>query len=268
MINQRYKLLKLNTARSALRYIIRAFSIKEMYIPYYICPALRIAAAKENCRLKFYHIDKSFKPVIDFPENAFILYPDYFGVSGAIVNDLALKYPNLIADNAHSFFSEPKGAACFNSLRKFFPLLKDGAFLYTSKTADFNIEQDDFEYEYKELSYDDMCRNENRLDYEDIKHMSECTLNYFNSIDLKKAQQQFIDNFKENDKKYGAVNNLKFNLPAGAAPYKYPYLASSTAQADKTAAELEKQGKTIFRYWNNLPDSFAEKEFYTKLAAL
>jgi len=268
MINQRYKLLKLNTARNALRYIIRAFGIKEIYIPYYICPALRIAAAKENCRLKFYHIDKFFKPVIDFPEDAFILYPDYFGVSGAIVNDLALKYPNLIADNAHSFFSEPIGAASFNSLRKFFPALKDGSFLYISKTADFNIEQDDFEYDYKELSFDELCRNENRLDYEDIKYMSECTLDYFNKIDLNSVKQQYINNFKENDKKYGAVNNLKLNLPSGAAPYKYPYLASSEAAADKTAEELEKNGKTIFRYWNNLPESFIEKDFYTKLAAL
>ena len=83
-----YLQVKLNTARNALRYIIKAFKIEELYIPYYICPSLRSAVKKENCKLIFYHIDNNFSPVLEFPKNAFVLYPNYFGVCSNIIDEL------------------------------------------------------------------------------------------------------------------------------------------------------------------------------------
>ena len=263
----KYEFIKLNTARNALRYVIKAFNIKELYMPYYICPALRISAAKE-CSLKFYHINKTFAPVSDFPTEAFILYPDYFGICRNNIEKLTDKYPNLIVDNAHSFFSEPKGIASFNSLRKFFPKLRDGTFLYTTKTIDLNLKKDDFEYEIKELNYEEICKNENRLDKEDIKYISDCTYSNFMKLDLKIERIKFIENFKKNQKKYDGLNNLKIQTANNSVPYKYPYLLNSEFEADKLVKEYEKQGKIIFRYWNNMPESYEEKVFYTKLTAL
>ena len=75
-----YSLIKLNSARNCLRYIVRAFKIKEIYIPYYICPAIRLSLSKENCKIHYYHIDDKFFPDCEFKENAYILYPNYFGV--------------------------------------------------------------------------------------------------------------------------------------------------------------------------------------------
>ena len=153
-----YFQIELNTARNALRYVINAFQIEELYIPYYICPSLRNAVKKENCKIIFYHIDNNFRPVQDFPENAFILYPNYFGICSTIVDELNSKYKNLIVDNAHSFFSEPKGIASFNSLRKFFPTLRDGSFLYTTKLFNFDFIADNFFYDFNKLSYEDTVK--------------------------------------------------------------------------------------------------------------
>ena len=263
-----YELIELNTARNALKYVIRAFNIKELYMPFYICPSIRITALKENCSVKFYHIDKFFKPVCKFPDYAFILYPDYFGICSKNVDELTKKYPNLIIDNAHSFFAEPKGIASFNSLRKFFPCLRDGSFLYTTTTAHININKDDYIYEYKELSFENLCKNENRLDYEDIKYISNCTKKFFLNLDLQYEKQKFLKNFNENHNKLKKNNNLKLDIKKNDVPYKYPYMSNSIENANKFVNKLEKEGKIIFKYWNNLPDNFIEKEFYTKLVAV
>lgn len=264
----KYETVKLNTARNALFYIIKAFKIQELYMPYYLCPSMRITAVKANCKLKFYHIDKQFMPVVDFPLNAFILYPDYFGVCSFNIELLAPKYTNLIVDNAHAFFNKPKGIAAFNSLRKFFPQLRDGAFLYTTKTIDFNIVQDDFEYIPKEMTFEELCKNENRLDNEKIKYMSECSYKSFLTLDLSEKREKFIKNFNNNHKKYKNKNKLKIQISNETVPYKYPYLFDSEKEADNFVKEYETQGKIIFRYWNNLPESYKERDFYTKLAAL
>ena len=45
-----YKLLKLNLARNSLRYILRTYNIKEIYVPYYLCDVIRHSIIKENCK--------------------------------------------------------------------------------------------------------------------------------------------------------------------------------------------------------------------------
>ena len=124
-----YNLIKLNLARNSIRYIIRVYGIKEMYVPYYVCPVIRRALIKEKCKPIFFHIDDNFMPVCEFNENAFILYPNYFGVCDKNVGLLAQKYKHLIVDNAHSFYSEPIGFACFNSARKFLNVY-NGSYLW------------------------------------------------------------------------------------------------------------------------------------------
>ena len=115
-----YKVLYLNLARNSLRYIIKTYGIKQLHIPYYLCNVIRQSIVRENCKPIFYHIDDNFLPDRDFNKDDFVLYPNYFGICGENANLLSEKYKNLIIDNAHSFYSEPKGLACFNSARKFF----------------------------------------------------------------------------------------------------------------------------------------------------
>ena len=61
-------------------------------------------------------------------------------------------------------------------------------------------------------------------------------------------------------------NCLKINLQSNSIPFCYPYLASSIKEADnfvKTHNEL-----TIYRYWNELPKTFNEYKFYSRLVPI
>ena len=96
-------ILRFDRARNCVRYLIKKFKIEEMYIPYYLCDVIRHTLFEEGCKPLFYHIDDDFLPVQKFPEDSYILYPNYFGVFGENVDKLAEIYPKLIADNAHKF---------------------------------------------------------------------------------------------------------------------------------------------------------------------
>ncbi len=268
MKNSGYNIVKLNTGRNCLRYIVKVFEIKEIYIPYYICPAIRTSLNKENCKINYYHIDKTFKPKESFPDNSYILYPDYFGVCSHIVNEMAGKYKNLIIDNAHSFFFEPKGIACFNSVRKFFPYLMSGAFLYLKSDKIIPFAFDEYNYNFDEYSFEKFIENENRLDLEDIKYMNAFIEKRFSLIDKNAEKTGRIDKFQLFHNKYGMINSLKINIQNIRYPYCYPYLAENTKEADTIVKEFKSRGINIFRYWNNLPDSFEEKIFYERLVAI
>ena len=260
----KYKLIKLNTARNSLKYIIKAYKIKEIYLPYYICPAIRRAVFGEDCKIIYYHIDKNFYPIYKFPEEAFILYPDYFGICSTIVDELNKKYNNLIIDNAHAFYSRPKGLATFNSLRKFFSSVRNGSFLYTKKIADIDIKKDDFKYEPKVLCYKDFCKNENKLDFEDIKYISDFTTEIFENINIEEEKRRRINKFNYWNKRL--KGNIK--LQENEVPFSYPYLANSIKEAENLVKELEKEGIVIFKYWNNFPNKFPEKIFFTNLVSI
>ncbi len=253
--------IKLNTARNCLRYVIKTYNIKEIFIPYYICPSVLTAVRKENCSIKFYHIDENFYPDMVFDKNSYILYPNYFGICCENVFKLADLYPNLIVDNAHNFYMPHCGLASFNSLRKFFNL-KDGAFLNISKNLDETFAVDTNYYQqFDKMSYEEMVCNENRLNNQDIKLMSACTSNYFAQIDIEKEKIKRMNKFNEFHKRFGYKNMLKLNLTDFDVPFVYPYLTY-----DDTEAEiLEKEGYLILRYWNFLPDNFPEYKFYRHL---
>ena len=257
------KLIKLNTARNCLRYILRAYDIKEIFVPYYICPTVKSAIRKENVKINFYHIDKNFMPVQNFGENDFILYPNYFGICSKNVKILAQKYKNLIVDNAHSFYSAPSGLASFNSLRKFFQSkysVKDGAYLYCEKNLKQSFSQAD-EYEIENYNFENIVKNENRLDEEDILLMSKTSENIISSINFEEEKSRRLENFEQFYKKYKSINKLNINLENGEIPFVYPLLTDS----ENIGYELEKQGLMIFRYWNGIPKGFAEYDFYKNL---
>ena len=263
-----YQLIKLNTARNSLRYVVKAFNIKEIYVPYYICPVIRMALSKENCKLNFYNIDLNFYPKQEFPTDAFILYPNYFGVCSSIVKELSEKYTNLIVDNAHSFFSEPSGIASFNSLRKFFNQVRDGSFLYIKKPLNIDIKQDFYNYENHIMSEEEFILNENRLDNEDIKLISQITNTYFNEINLEIEKHKIKNHFDFYHKKYGEENLLNIGIKRNEIPFKYPLLVDNLERANEIVNELSKQGVNVYRYWNNMPDSFEEKAFYERLICI
>lgn len=192
-------------------------------MPYYLCDVMRHAAVTHGAKPVFYHIDDDFMPVQEFPRDAYVLYPNYFGICAKNVEKLAKLYPKLIVDNAHAYFEKPSGFACFNSAKKFLPV-KEGANLWIKDVCEecLSSEKPDF------------LRREIFLKYH--KKLSD--------------------------------NELNIDVSDSCIPFCYPYLASSIEIADKLVEKLTADGKTIYRYWNNLPKSYNEYKFYSRLVPI
>ena len=184
---------------------------------------MRHAAVTHGAKPVFYHIDDDFMPVQEFPRDAYVLYPNYFGICAKNVEKLAKLYPKLIVDNAHAYFEKPSGFACFNSAKKFLPV-KEGANLWIKDVCEecLSSEKPDF------------LRREMFLKY----------------------HKKFPD------------NELSIDISDSCIPFCYPYLAPSVEIADKLVEKLTADGKTIYRYWNNLPKSYNEYKFYSRLVPI
>lgn len=241
---------ELNSARNCLRVLINSYNIKEIFLPYYICPDVWIACRKENCTVKFYHIDDNFMPVFDFKKSDYVLYPNYFGICAKNVIKLAEKFPNLIVDNAHAYYMKHIGLASFNSYRKFFEV-SDGAKLYTS--CNINLDKDNYFYENTPKNFDEFIKNERRISELNPMHISDCTKNRMQNTDFEKEKEKRLQSFYEFDKKYRSTNQLKINLSEYDVPFVYPYLSDIQINIPS------------FRYWSPLSKTFLEYKFYKYL---
>jgi hypothetical protein len=267
MKNNEKHCIALNTARNCLRYVIKSFNIKEIYLPYYTCDVVWQSVKKEKCKINFYHIDENFYPTCDFPLNAFILYTNYFGICAKNVKLLALKYKNLIVDNAQAFYMPKYGIASFNSLRKFFNVL-NGAFLYSDRILDYDFEQDNHIFktniELINSNKEDFIKNELFLNGEDIKLMSNLTKNMFNSFDLALIKEKRLENFQELNTFLNKTNELNFILDNDDVPMFYPYLSRD----EKIKTELLINKIPFEQYWLPLPTKWVEGVFQKHLILL
>ena len=264
-------LIPLNCARNCLKYIVRAFKIEEIYIPFYTCPVIWQTLKKEHCKIKFYHIDENFYPVIKFPQNAYILYNNYFGINSKNVEKFVSEHKNAIIDNAQAFYMPSMGIASFNSVRKFFGV-PDGAFLYTTKHINDNFKIDS-SYRLSHLlqrliygydsGYNDFLKNEQSLDT-DIMYMSEFTKKLILSIDIQKPKEQRIKNFNLLHQKLKERNRLRINISDKDVPMYYPfYNEDSTIEK-----RLENNNIYVEKLWNSLPTNTVEGKFQEHIMLL
>lgn len=272
-LNIKPNCISLNTARNSLRYVIKAYKIKEIFVPYYTCPVVWQAIQKENCKINFYHINKDFLPQEEFAEDAFVLYTNYFGICAKNVKLLAKKYRNLIIDNAQAFYMQKYGIASFNSIRKFFGV-PDGSLLYCDKKLDTEFETDvsypRFTHLLKRLDidassgYQDFCTDEELLNSEPIKYLSNLTYKIFNQIDTQRAKTIRLENFRILHESLKNSNELKFELDTDDVPMSYPYLIEENGLKQKLIS------KKIYcaTYWNPLPDEYTEGYFQKYLIPL
>ena len=257
--------IALNSARNCLRYIIKAYAIKEIFVPYYTCPVIYESIEKEHCKVNYYHIDNNFMPIDNFNREDFILYTNYFGICAKNIKLLAKKYKNLIVDNAQAFYMSKYGIASFNSIRKFLGVC-DGALLYCDKKINKKIKQatsyNKFSHLLKRLDvnatfgYNDFHKNENLLAKEQIMYMSNLTKLIFNSIDIEQAKKIRLKNFKILHKSLSKTNNLNIKLDKNDISMIYPYLVKN---GDKLRNILIKEKIYVAQYWNGLQKDLLNK---------
>lgn len=229
--------IRLNTGRNAFEYILKGKGYKKVYLPYYTCDVMLEPIEKLGVSYEFYSIDQSFSPVFDFQkikEKDAFLYTNYFGLCDKHVEDISTKVRNLIIDNAQSFYSHTLPEVdTFYSPRKFFGL-PDGAYLYTNKRLQEELEVDVSYQRCEHLLgridinassfYKSFVEADNSLINQSIKQMSRLTQRLLSSIDYERTAKKRIENFKQLHQVLETKNKLEFNLADFGVPMIYPYL--------------------------------------------
>ncbi len=247
----------LNSGRNALRYIIRAYQVKKLFVPSFTCPVVWDAIRDEDCAIEFYNIGLDFLPRQIFPKDAYILYNNYFGVCGNNVQALANEYPNLIVDNAQALYAPPCGLASFYSPRKFFGL-PDGGIAICDKHIELLEERDisinrvshmlkRTDCDSASEGYVDFQQNDASLAYQSILRMSRLTETLMGNLNVDFAKCRRLEN----------VKFLQVALPSlcvgqmapDDVPLVYPFYTENAGELRKT---LISNKVYVATYW---PDS-------------
>ena len=134
--NEFYKdCIALNTGRNALQYLIRAYKIKKIFIPYYLCESVGDVCLKNNIEMEYYFITRDFIPKFEkkLKSHEYLYIVNYFGqLTNDYISSMKKQFCRIIVDNTQSFFQRPVlGLDTIYTCRKYFGV-PDGAYLYTN----------------------------------------------------------------------------------------------------------------------------------------
>ena len=255
--------IRLNTGRNCLEYILRVRGYKKVYIPYYSCDVMLEPFQKLGITYEYYHINIHLELAdnIRLETDEALLYINYYGLKERYSEKLAQLYGrNLIVDNTQAFYAKPiAGIDTFYSCRKFFGV-PDGAYLYTDKMLDIELEQDkSYERMLSLTKRIDLSPEEGYQDFRDtskalagqpIKRMSKLTQRMMQSIDYDAAAQRRRANYQMLHAALGKENNIELPLEEEAVPMVYPYLVPEKGLREK----LIENKIFVARYWPNVMD--------------
>ena len=272
--------IKLNTARNALEYLIRAKNINELYLPKYLCNVVFDVCIKNNVKMVFYKIN-GFEKNLDLykniaPRDSFFYFVNYYGFyDNNFIKKLKNFYPNLIVDNVQAYFQKPvKGVDTIYTCRKFFGV-PDGAFLYTDAIIKEKLPISDSTERFKHLYgrrdysandfYHEFLNNERYLCGAQLEYMSPATENELNKIDqfqIKKIREQ---NYKFLRKKLDKYNEISVPKKING-PFCYPFKFKKATQLRKALLD-DKIYVPV--YWPNvLEEKSIESEFAQNILPL
>ncbi|ASU34757.1 hypothetical protein [Mucilaginibacter xinganensis] len=231
-------LIKLNTGRNALEYILRQKKYKKIYLPYFTCDVLLEPVERLKIARQFYSIDPRLDPIIDFEleNDACFLYTNYFGLKSETTQKLGSKIQNLIIDNSQAFFSKPlPGVDTFYSCRKFFGV-PDGAYLQINKKSNRKFPVDVSYHRFLHLiksidmgvekGYASFLANNKDLERNNIKTMSYLTQKILAGIDYKECARIRKRNFNFLHEHLKEHNLFKFSSNGHHSPMVYPFLTN------------------------------------------
>lgn len=257
-------LIRLNSGRNALRYLIKLNSIKKLILPYYMCDSVTEVCEQENIDMVFYKIDESFRPILpDISAGDWLYITDYYGF---FTEEELLSYKrytnNLILDCTQSFFKKftDSNVNAIYSCRKFFGV-PDGAYLQCSADTALELERDRsaervlhivgrLESSAKEY-YSTYREVEQSFSSMPLKGMSLLTQNVMAGIDyehvsaVRRANYSFL---KARLDKYNKINN-----DVNGVPFSYPLLAD---EGQALRSYLISQNIFVPTLWGNVIDAY------------
>ncbi|RUT77874.1 hypothetical protein [Ancylomarina longa] len=253
-------LVRLNSGRNCLEYILRANHYRKIYLPVYSCSALLEPILKLNLEFEWYAISSDLEPIQLKPlkEDECLLVINYFGLKGRYIAELSKMAINLIVDNSQAFFELPLPKVdTFYSARKFFGV-PDGAYLSTNLFLEEEFEKEVSWNRTEHLlrrfengamdGYSRFLKNEEYLCGLPIKYMSNFTTRILAGINYKSVVTRRNQNFQYLNLKLKHKNNLSFSDTEIDGPMTYPLYV----EKDSLREELIKQEIFVPTYWPNI----------------
>ena len=271
--------IRLNTARNALVYLVRAKNISKVYLPYYLCSSVCDVCVREGIDHEFYHVDKAFMPVLDvaLKDSEYVYIVNHYGqLKEDQIRACQGRYKNIILDNVQAFFTQPiEGVDTIYSCRKFFGV-PDGAYLI-SDAAPLPLETDvsferarhilgRYDCEVASEYYGDFKKNEEVFDALPLMYMSRLTHNLLGAVNYARVIEAREKNWQALHACLGSKNKLSLDMPK--APYMYPLWVEDGVYIRKKLAEQKIYIPTL---WPNVADSEAneaEKEYAQNILPL
>lgn len=262
-----HDMIELNTGRNALAYLIKAKSIKKVYIPYYLCDSVSGLLDRLLIDYEGYSIDKNFNPLFDkkLKNGEYLYVVNYFGqISNDVILALKERYGRIIVDNTQSFFQKPiQGIDTIYSLRKYFGL-PDGAYLSTDRILKEELEEEKSGHRMNHILgrfegeastyYNDFRRNDESFKTLPLKKLSRISRNILGAIDYEAVRLRRNKNFQFLNKSLSASNHLNISVPEG--PFAYPYYAENGTEIRKKLARKKIYIPTL---WPNVLQDNDEK---------
>lgn len=263
------EVIRLNTGRNALEFILRSRKYTNVFIPNYTCDVILEPLNKLGVSFEYYSIDDNFEPVFNYTRikaNEGFLYTNYFGLKDNFVYKLPDYCMNLIIDNSQAFFSKPAlGIDTFNSVRKFFGV-PDGAYLYLegADASDFPLDRslNRFAHLLKsiecgpESGYNDFKINEHNLIGQPIMQMSNLTRALLCNIDYEYVKKRRRENFFSLHEKLLKYNEINLIPDKDSTPMVYPFVFNKIG----LRKFLIKNKIFIAHYWTNVLDWIPDKK--------
>lgn len=268
-----------NSGRNALEYILRVLKRKPdvVWIPYYTCDVMLQPLRRLNIRYEFYHINDNLE-VAEWPslgENDYIVVNNYFGIKDSYIESLVNRpklSKHLIIDNSQAWYAkEYLGIREFYSPRKFFGV-PDGGVAWTpvSKEVELGISTsyDSCRHLLKRVDlgaqagYQDYRNNEDFLDNQLLKSMSNLTRALIENIDYEWVKMKRRENYEQLSYHLNASNLLKLpDFNSFECPMVYPFMSDDESLRQK----LIDNRIFIATYWSNVFDWCNENSIEYKL---
>lgn len=253
-------LIRLNTGRNCIEYILRARKYKKIYVPAFTCSAVMEPIHKLKLEFEYYSINTNLEPqeIKSLAKDEVMLIINYFGLKSDFINSLSKQISNLIVDNSQAFFEAPiPDIDTFYTARKFFGV-PDGAYLSTNCFLEgelpTEISWNRSEYLVRRLEngandgYPGFLVNEKYLCGQEIKLMSNFTWRLLSGINYRSVKIRRNQNFQYLHLKLGAKNLLTNINPEVDGPMIYPLLVEN----GDIRNELINQKIFVATYWPNV----------------
>lgn len=272
-------LISLNNARNALLYILKARTIRKLYIPYFLCDSVSELCDREGYSYEFYHIDNCFQPIFEqtLAPNEYLYIVNYYGqIDNSQIAALKGRYQRIIVDNVQAFFQQPlDGIDTIYSCRKFFGV-PDGAYLSTSAVLETDLPEDISKDRMRHLlgRFEGKCASDYYEDFKlanyafselELRTMSRLTHNLLGAIDYYGAKQKRERNYAFLNAHLKSCNKLVLKDAVG--PYAYPFYCNNGIEVKRKLAEKKIYVPTLWPNVRNLEGTL-EKDYAENILPL